>query len=294
VIYLNPLTTEEEKIIKFKGTEPPFSGDYDDFFIDGTYFCKQCSYPLFTSKSKFDSGCGWPSFDDTYPNAIKRETDKDRIRTEILCSNCLAHLGHVFEGEQLTDKNTRHCVNSISIKFIPTVATSNIESIYLGGGCFWCVDAAFRNREGISNVEVGYAGGATLNPTYEQVSLGDTGHAEVTKIEYDNTKINLTKILKIFFKIHDPTTLNRQGNDVGSQYRSVIFFTTIDQQDEIENFIKDLPTRHYENNQIITHVLPLIKYFKAEEYHQDYYTKNPHQGYCEYVIKPKLDKIMNV
>lgn len=116
---MNKLTPQEEEIIKYKGTEAPFSGEYDDFFKDGTFICRRCNLPLFTSKSKFDAGCGWPAFDENYPDAVKRLPDDDGHRTEIRCANCDAHLGHVFEGEELTAKNTRHCVNSLSIKFIP-------------------------------------------------------------------------------------------------------------------------------------------------------------------------------
>lgn len=116
---MNTLTPEEEEVIVYKGTERPFSGEYDDFYKDGTFVCRRCNAPLYSSKSKFDAGCGWPSFDEDFPNSVKRLPDDDGHRTEIRCSNCDGHLGHVFEGEELTDKNTRHCVNSLSIRFIP-------------------------------------------------------------------------------------------------------------------------------------------------------------------------------
>ena len=115
----NPLTAEEKQIIEEKATERPFTGEYDNFYKEGTFVCRKCNAPLYSSKAKFDAGCGWPSFDDDFPNAVKRATDADGIRTEILCANCGGHLGHVFEGEHMTDKDTRHCVNSLSIKFIP-------------------------------------------------------------------------------------------------------------------------------------------------------------------------------
>ncbi len=117
----NKLTPQEEDIIEGKGTEAPFTGEYDDFFEDGVYICRRCNAPLFSAESKFDAGCGWPSFDENYPDALKRIPDPDGERTEIQCSNCRSHLGHVFEGEKLTEKDTRHCVNSLSIKFIPKV-----------------------------------------------------------------------------------------------------------------------------------------------------------------------------
>jgi peptide-methionine (R)-S-oxide reductase len=119
ILLVNTLTPEEEEVIKYKGTESPFSGEYDDFFVDGTFICRRCNAPLFSSKSKFDAACGWPAFDENFPDAVKRIPDDDGMRTEIQCANCGAHLGHVFEGEEMTEKNTRHCVNSLSIKFIP-------------------------------------------------------------------------------------------------------------------------------------------------------------------------------
>lgn len=116
---MNVLTEEEKDVIEYKGTERPFTGEYDDFYKDGTFICRRCNSPLFSAKSKFDAGCGWPSFDENFPDAVKRVTDEDGHRTEIQCANCGGHLGHVFEGEELTEKNTRHCVNSLSIRFVP-------------------------------------------------------------------------------------------------------------------------------------------------------------------------------
>ncbi|MDO8270212.1 MAG: methionine-R-sulfoxide reductase [Candidatus Levybacteria bacterium] len=125
---MNSLNLEEEDIILHKGTEHPFTGEYDNFYKDGTFICRRCNAPLFSSKSKFDAGCGWPSFDENFPNAVKRLVDEDGRRTEIRCMNCDGHLGHVFEGEDLTDKNTRHCVNSLSIKFVPV--EKELPSVY--------------------------------------------------------------------------------------------------------------------------------------------------------------------
>lgn len=166
----------------------------------------------------------------------------------------------------------------------------NKETIVVGGGCFWCTESVFRAVQGIINVESGYSGGNVPgHPTYKEVCSGLTGHAEVIKIDFNADEIQLEEILLMFMATHNPTTLNRQGGDVGTQYRSVIFYDNDVQKQTAEAVIKEL-TPHYEDT-IVTEVSPLINYFKAEEYHQDYYTKNPEQAYCNAVIPPKLEKL---
>jgi peptide-methionine (S)-S-oxide reductase len=160
-----------------------------------------------------------------------------------------------------------------------------------GGGCFWCTEAVFKMLRGVISVEPGYAGGSTENPTYEEVCTGKTGHAEVVRITYDSRCISYRDLLTVFFGSHDPTTLNRQGNDVGTQYRSVIFTTTDEQRKEAETFIKELNASGDFGESIVTTVEPLSKYFPAEEYHQEYFARNPYQPYCEIVINPKLEKV---
>lgn len=166
----------------------------------------------------------------------------------------------------------------------------NLETIIVGGGCFWCTESVFRIVHGVVHIESGYSGGNVPGtPTYKEVCSGLTGHAEVVKINYNPNEITLNEILLIFMATHNPTTLNRQGADVGTQYRSVIFYENNTQQEIAKKVIKEL-TPQYEND-IVTEVSPLINYFKAEEYHQNYYTKNPKQGYCNAVIPPKLEKL---
>ena len=165
------------------------------------------------------------------------------------------------------------------------------EIATLGGGCFWCVEAVFQRIEGVISVKPGYAGGNVKNPTYKQICTGNTGHAEVAKIEFDPSKITYSQILNVFWQSHDPTTLNRQGNDVGTQYRSVIFFHN-ERQEEIAKKSKvDADKSGYWDNEIVTEVTLLNNYYDAEDYHDNYYNNNPNQPYCLFVIKPKLDKL---
>lgn len=161
----------------------------------------------------------------------------------------------------------------------------------LGGGCFWCTEAVFKMLKGIMSVMPGYAGGQIVNPTYEQISSGTTGHTEVIRIEYNPTLIRYEDLLTVFFASHDPTTMNRQGNDVGTQYRSVIFYTSQSQKLVAENFIQELNNSSSLGKKIVTEVAPLVNFFPAEDYHRDYYATHPGNPYCEVVINPKLEKV---
>ena len=289
---LNPkLNSQEKNIIFNKGTEPPFSGKYDNFFEDGTYVCRRCQIPLYTSDSKFDAHCGWPSFDQEIKGRVKRLPDADGRRTEIQCATCGAHLGHVFLGEKMTPRDTRHCVNSLSLQFIPKSKMSGIETAVFGGGCFWCGEAIFRKLRGVGSVLSGYAGGEKANPAYEEVISGETGHAEVVKIEFDPDQISYETLLEVLFEMHDPTTLNRQGNDMGSQYRSVIFYTSDRQKTAALNFIKKLMAEKKFNQPIVTEIKPLTAFYPVEDYHFDYFNKNKNQPYCRVIISPKIKKI---
>jgi len=165
---------------------------------------------------------------------------------------------------------------------------SKPEQIVLGGGCFWCTEAVFRMVEGVKGVTPGYAGGTTDNPTYEAVCRGDTGHAEVISIEYDPGRASLEKLLDIFFTSHDPTSLNRQGNDIGTQYRSIILYTTAEQKVQCEEFIDSIRGRF--DKPIVTEIEELERFYPAETYHERYYERNSHQPYCKFVISPKVEK----
>ena len=273
----NKLTPEEEQVILHKSTEMPFTGKYYDFHQTGTYVCKRCGTSLFRSQDKFDSNCGWPSFDDEIPGAVKRTTDADGTRTEITCANCGAHLGHVFEGEWLTDKNTRYCVNSISMNFIPAAAEITSNKAYFAGGCFWGVEYLMQQQPGVISTRVGYMGGHTQNPTYQEVCADTTGHAETMEVVFDTTKTDFETLACYFFEIHDPTQINRQGPDVGDQYRSAIFYTDDNQKQIAEKLINLLKSKGYK---VATEVTKADTFWQAEAYHQDYYQHTGKQPYC--------------
>lgn len=167
---------------------------------------------------------------------------------------------------------------------------TNTQTATLAGGCFWCLEAVFDNLQGVTDVVSGYAGGETENPTYQQVCTGKTGHAEAVQIRFDPVVITYKELLEVFFSIHDPTTLNRQGTDVGTQYRSAIFFHTSEQQEIAEQTIRELTEEKIWADSIITEVLPLNVFFPAEDYHQEYFARNPEQGYCQMVVSPKVAK----
>jgi peptide methionine sulfoxide reductase msrA/msrB len=277
----NELNEEEKRVILEKGTERPFTGEYNDFIEGGMYVCKQCDAPLYLSQHKFQSTCGWPSFDDEIEGAVRREVDADGRRTEILCANCDGHLGHVFEGEMLTEKNIRHCVNSVSMKFVSSddmkKQDSSIKEAYYAGGCFWGVEHLMQQQSGVLSVESGYMGGEVENPTYEQVCSKSTGHLEVVKVAYRPDEVSFETLTKLFFEIHDPTQTDGQGPDIGNQYLSAIFYTEDSEREVAQGLIKILEGK---GMSIATQLLPKAEFWKAEDYHQDYYQKNGQSPYC--------------
>ena len=276
----NKLTPEEERVILNKGTERPFSGKYEHHEEDGTYTCKQCDAPLYRSGDKFDAQCGWPSFDDEIPGAIKHVQDADGRRTEILCSNCGGHLGHVFVGERFTAKNTRHCVNSISLNFTPVEV--NVEKVVFASGCFWGVEYQLQKVEGVISTTVGYTGGSVKNPTYKQVCTGTTGHAEAVEVLFNPGEVSYEALARIFFETHDPTQIDGQGPDIGTQYRSEIFYTSEEQKATSEKLIALLKQKGLD---VVTALTPATTFYGGEEYHQDYYLKSGGTPYCHAYTK---------
>lgn len=272
----NKLTPEEERVIIHKATEPPFSGKYDKHFVKGVYTCKRCGAELFESSSKFNSDCGWPSFDDQIGKSVKRIPDADGRRTEILCAKCDGHLGHVFLGERFTPKNARYCVNSVSMAFVPATKQKTNKAIF-ASGCFWGTEYHFKRTPGVISTTVGYTGGNVDNPTYKQVCTDRTGHAEAVEIVFDPAKTTYEKLAKLYFETHDFTQLNRQGPDVGTQYRSVIFYMNEQQKQVAEKLVRELKKRNYD---VKTRIVPAAKFWPAELYHQDYYKKTGKTPYC--------------
>ena len=328
----NSLTPEEARVIIGKGTEAPYSGEYETHKEKWVFVCRQCDAALFTSDMKFDSGCGWPAFDDAIPGRVKWTLDSDGRRTEITCANCGGHLGHVFVGEKLTEKNTRHCVNSLSMKFMKVPDLSSLQSEDLSGrdsthkgytgypsendkkeqippssewqkieipnfqkayfwwGCFWCMDAVFTRLEWVLEVRSGYMWGRIPFPTYERICSGVSGYIEIVEVAYDPSVIPYETLLDVFFTAHDPTSRDRQGGDSGEQYRSIIFGTS-EELERAKKYIEKLESETVFELPIVTELRTKEVFYIAEDYHQDYYANNPTQGYCQYVIDPKIAKI---
>ncbi|HUU03767.1 MAG TPA: bifunctional methionine sulfoxide reductase B/A protein [Myxococcota bacterium] len=268
------LTPEEVRVIERRGTEAPFGGKYDQHFETGVYSCKRCGAALFLSEQKFKSSCGWPSFDGEIPGAVERRPDLDGVRTEIVCARCGAHLGHVFEGENLTPNNLRHCVNSISMEFIPA---EQVGRAIFAGGCFWGVEYRLERAAGVISTTAGYTGGAGERPSYEEVCTHTTGHAEAVEVLFDRRLTSFEELARLFFEIHDPTQLDRQGPDIGDQYRSEIFYFDQRQKDTAQALIDALEKKGLN---IATRLEPATTFWSAEDYHQDYYRKNNSEPYC--------------
>ncbi|HLD41075.1 MAG TPA: bifunctional methionine sulfoxide reductase B/A protein [Candidatus Omnitrophota bacterium] len=302
------LSPEQYRIMRQNGTEPPFNNKYWDNKQPGIYVDATSGEPLFSSSSKFDSGSGWPSF--TSPvnqgNIIEKpDTSQGMTRIEVRSKSSDSHLGHVFaDGPQPT--GLRYCVNSAALRFIPLedmekegygeylylfkkdkdmsaknpVQESKTETAVFGAGCFWGVEAAFGQLKGVVNTTAGFTGGTLKNPSYEDVCADKTGHAETVRIEYDPTQISYEELLDFFWSIHNPTTANRQGPDIGRQYRSAIFYLGPKQEKAARVSRERLEKSKRFKSAIITEIAPAGEFYKAEDHHQRYYEKRRIKPTC--------------
>jgi peptide methionine sulfoxide reductase msrA/msrB len=303
------LSPDVYRITRGKDTERPFCGTLLDNHQVGVYTCADCGLPLFSSDAKFNSGTGWPSFFQPIAKENVKEITDDSLgmeRTEIECARCGAHLGHVFEdGPRPT--GLRFCLNSESLKFTPSAQVKTLadpavamtaadtqpgaaEAVF-AGGCFWCTQAVFEQVKGVKDVTSGYAGGAAATAHYEMVCTGTTGHAESIRIRYDPSVASYSELLRIFFATHDPTQLNGQGADHGTQYRSAIFYADDQQKQAAQAFIVELTREHVFKAPIVTTLEPLKGFYPAEDYHQGYARCHPENPYILYHALPKVEEL---
>jgi len=280
----NSLNTEEVRVIENKGTEMPFSGKYDGFYEVGVYNCRKCNTPLFNSTDKFDSGSGWPSFDDTIEGAVREIPDADGRRIEIVCNNCDGHLGHVFEGEQITPKSTRHCVNSVSLDFQAVQNDNKYKKAYFASGCFWGTEYWLQKAKGVFNADSGYMGGHTLNPTYREICGKKTGHLETVEVTYNPTIISFETLSKLFFETHNPEQMNGQGPDIGPQYLSAIFTNDSEEEEIATKLINELEAKGMNIATMLKDANEHV-FYKAEHEHQNYYKLRNSMPYCHVYTK---------
>jgi len=307
------LTPEQYEVTQRCGTEPPFANAYWNNHEPGIYVDVVSGEPLFSSLDKFDSGSGWPSFTRPLEQANvteRRDRSLGMVRTEVRSAGAGSHLGHVFPDGP-GPKGLRYCINSAALRFIPVdrleaegygdylaafaeagivpsgtqrpAGEVSTETAIVAGGCFWGVEHLMRELEGVVSTEVGYTGGTAPNPTYKQVCTGRTGHAEAVRVVFDPSIVSYEKVLRYFFRLHDPTTKNRQHNDRGTQYRSAIFYLDEKQHAVAERVRSEVDRSGQWKRPVVTEIVPASTFWKAEEYHQDYLEKHPDGYNCHFL-----------
>lgn len=298
------LTDEQYNILRDAGTERAGTGSLLKNKERGIYVSAATGLPLFHSDSKFESGTGWPSFyapisDENIGYHVDRSFGM--ARTEVLDPLSGSHLGHVFtDGPQPT--GLRYCMNSAALRFVPeaeiaselgqeNLAVVKTRDIVIAGGCFWCVEGVFEELDGVIHAVSGYAGDSEANADYKLVSAGRTEHAEAVQLTFDPAVISYEDLLRVHFATHDPTTLNRQGNDVGKQYRSAIFYSSEEEKQTAQRVIDELNASGIYEGEIVTTLEPLEKFYEAEQYHQNYSVLNPSNPYVRGVSLPKVEKL---
>lgn len=263
--YFSHLTPEEQYILKDKGTEDPFTGEYNDFYQAGVFICRACKSPLYESNDKFNSGCGWPSFDDEIEGAIVRYEDLSagRVRVEICCAKCDGHLGHVFHGEQITPKDTRHCVNSLSIQF---KSYENLQKAFFGSTCFWNLQKIFNTVKGLYMSSVGYMNTETKIFKHKDIDQRKVDPKKVIELYFDPTIVSYYKLLNVFLENQDRMNINEKSN------KSIIFYYS----EEQKKITQKLLLKKWKRSRVIK-LISASNFYRAKEYHQNYFEKTPNR-----------------
>jgi peptide methionine sulfoxide reductase msrA/msrB len=272
------LTPEQYDVMRKCGSERPFTGKYNDFWEKGVYVCAGCGTPLFLSDAKYEHGTGWPSFAAPVEGKSFEYRDDYSLltkRIEVRCAVCGAHLGHLFDDGP-APTFLHYCVNSAALDFKPEAQakTAATETATFAAGCFWGVEHKLGKVPGVVSTAVGYTGGKSVNPTYEEVCTDRTGHAEAVQVTFDPERISYAELVRRFFGIHDPTQVDRQGPDHGTQYRSAIFFQGEAQRETARRVMDEVEKSGRYKKRLATELVPASAFYQAEEYHQKYYEKH--------------------
>lgn len=288
----NLLTIEQYNIAREKGTERPFTSKHYENHDKGVFVCVACDNPLFNSETKFDSGTGWPSFFAPYSSkSLGTTTDNSHgmVRDEIHCLRCDAHLGHVF-NDGPKPSGLRYCINGIGLNFIPKTSKKAIATF--AGGCFWCEEAIFESIKGVSEVISGYSGGDEKNTNYKTVGSGKTSHAEAFEVYYDPSQISFKDLMRVYLASIDPTQVNGQGPDQGTQYRSIAFYRDENEKKIINEAILTLSDSGTYKEKIAVEIKPYTFFIKAEEYHQNYVKLHPENPYVQQESLPRKKRTL--